>query len=57
MRWSNLFIIFRREVRDQIRDRCTLRSSAADSAFLSGILGIGVTALVSRSSRSRDWWS
>ena len=43
MRWSNLFIIFRREVRDQIRDRRTLFMIFVLPILLYPILGIGVT--------------
>ena len=42
MRWSNLFIIFRREVRDQIRDRRTLFMIFVLPILLYPILGIGV---------------
>ena len=43
MRWSNLFIIFRREVRDQIRDRRTLFMIFVLPILLYPILGIGVS--------------
>jgi sodium transport system permease protein len=43
MRWSNLFVIFRREVRDQIRDRRTLFMIFVLPILLYPILGIGVT--------------
>ena len=42
MRWSNLLIIFRREVRDQIRDRRTLFMIFVLPILLYPILGIGV---------------
>ena len=42
MRWSNLFVIFRREVRDQIRDRRTLFMIFVLPILLYPILGIGV---------------
>ncbi len=42
MRWSNLWIIFRREVRDQIRDRRTLFMIFVLPILLYPILGIGV---------------
>jgi sodium transport system permease protein len=43
MRWSNLFIIFRRELRDQLRDRRTLFMIFVLPILLYPILGIGVT--------------
>jgi sodium transport system permease protein len=43
MRWSNLYVIFRREVRDQIRDRRTLFMIFVLPILLYPILGIGVT--------------
>jgi sodium transport system permease protein len=42
MRWSNLSVIFRREVRDQIRDRRTLFMIFVLPILLYPILGIGV---------------
>src|SRR5277367_6475233 len=42
MRWSNLFIIFRREVRDQIRDRRTLFMIFVLPILLYPMLGIGL---------------
>src|SRR4051794_10252922 len=42
MRWSNVFVIFRREVRDQIRDRRTLFMIFVLPILLYPILGIGV---------------
>ncbi len=47
MRWSNLFIIFRREVRDQIRDRRTLFMIFVLPILLYPILGIGVIKFAS----------
>jgi sodium transport system permease protein len=43
MRWSNLFFIFRREVRDQIRDRRTLFMIFVMPILLYPILGIGAS--------------
>src|SRR3977135_939952 len=42
MRWSNVFVIFRREVRDQVRDRRTLFMIFVLPIMLYPILGIGV---------------
>src|SRR5690349_15392413 len=42
MRWSNVFVIFRREVRDQVRDRRTLFMIFVLPILLYPILGIGV---------------
>jgi sodium transport system permease protein len=42
MRWSNLSVIFRREVRDQIRDRRTLFMIFVVPILLYPVLGIGV---------------
>ena len=42
MRWSNVWVIFRREVRDQIRDRRTLFMIFVLPILLYPILGIGV---------------
>ena len=42
MRWSNVLIIFRREVRDQIRDRRTLFMIFVLPILLYPVLGIGV---------------
>lgn len=42
MRWSNVFVIFRREVRDQVRDRRTLFMIFVLPILLYPILGISV---------------
>ena len=42
MRWSNVLVIFRREVRDQLRDRRTLFMIFVLPILLYPILGIGV---------------
>ena len=42
MRWSNLFVIFRREVLDQIRDRRTLFMIFVFPILLYPILGYGI---------------
>ena len=42
MRWSNLCVIFRREVRDQLRDRRTLFMIFVLPILLYPILGIGI---------------
>ena len=42
MSWSNLFVIFRREVRDQLRDRRTLFMIFVLPILLYPILGIGI---------------
>ncbi len=42
MRWSNVLVIFRREVRDQIRDRRTLFMIFVLPILLYPILGMGV---------------
>src|SRR6185295_4338802 len=42
MRWSNVFVIFRREVRDQVRDLRTLFMIFVLPILLYPILGIGV---------------
>jgi sodium transport system permease protein len=47
MRWSNVFVIFRREVRDQIRDRRTLFMIFVLPILLYPILGIGVIKFAS----------
>ena len=47
MRWSNVLIIFRREVRDQIRDRRTLFMIFLLPILLYPILGIGVIKFAS----------
>ena len=47
MRWSNLFVIFRREVRDQIRDRRTLFMIFVLPILLYPILGFGVIQFAS----------
>jgi sodium transport system permease protein len=45
MRWSNVLVIFRREVRDQIRDRRTLFMIFLLPILLYPILGIGIVQL------------
>jgi sodium transport system permease protein len=45
MRWSNVFVIFRREVRDQVRDRRTLFMIFVLPMLLYPILGIGIAQL------------
>ena len=45
MRWSNVFVIFRREVRDQIRDRRTLFMIFVLPILLYPLLGIGIIQL------------
>src|SRR6266704_3391862 len=45
MRWSNVAVIFRREVRDQIRDRRTLFMIFVLPIMLYPILGIGTLKL------------
>jgi sodium transport system permease protein len=47
MRWPNLLVIFRREVRDQIRDRRTLFMIFVLPILLYPILGIGVIQFAS----------
>src|SRR4029077_7533782 len=47
VRWSNVFVIFRREVRDQIRDRRTLFMIFVLPILLYPILGIGVVKFAS----------
>jgi sodium transport system permease protein len=42
MRWSNVFVIFRREVRDQVRDRRTLFMIFVLPILLYPILGISI---------------
>src|SRR3954453_8056269 len=42
MRWSNVFVILRREVRDQVRDRRTLFMIFVLPILLYPILGIGI---------------
>ena len=42
MRWSNVAVIFRREVRDQVRDRRTLFMIFVLPILLYPILGIGI---------------
>src|SRR6516162_8971412 len=42
MRWSNLYVIFRREVLDQIRDRRTLFMIFVFPILLYPILGYGI---------------
>jgi sodium transport system permease protein len=45
MRWSNILVIFRREVRDQLRDRRTLFMVFMLPVLLYPMLGIGVAQL------------
>src|SRR4051812_44209602 len=45
MRWSNVWTIFRREVRDQVRDRRTLFMIFVVPILLYPMLGIGVAQL------------
>src|SRR6185312_3951881 len=45
MRWSNVLLIFRREVRDQLRDRRTLFMIFVLPILLYPILGIGLSQL------------
>src|SRR4051812_2955550 len=45
MRWSNVFVIFRREVRDQVRDRRTLFMIFVLPILLYPMLGIGIMQL------------
>src|SRR5215470_17228609 len=45
MRWSNVFVIFRREVRDQLRDRRTLFMIFVLPILLYPLLGIGIVQL------------
>jgi sodium transport system permease protein len=45
LRWSNVLVIFRREVRDQLRDRRTLFMIFVLPMLLYPILGIGVVQL------------
>jgi len=47
VRWSNLFVIFRHEVRDQIRDRRTLFMIFVMPILLYPILGTGVSVFAS----------
>src|SRR4051794_454291 len=47
MRWSNVFVIFRREVRDQLRDRRTLFMIFVLPMLLYPLLGIGAVQLAS----------
>ena len=47
VRWSNLFVIFRHEVRDQIRDRRTLFMIFVMPILLYPILGTGVSLFAS----------
>ena len=42
MSWSNLFVIFRREVLDQLRDRRTLFMIFVFPILLYPILGFGI---------------
>ena len=59
MRWSNVLVIFRREVRDQVRDRRTLFMIFVLPILLYPILGYRHHPVRRRrSSRSRGWsWS
>jgi sodium transport system permease protein len=45
MRWSNVWVIFRREVRDQLRDRRTLFMIFVVPILLYPLLGLGVLQL------------
>lgn len=45
MRWSNVLVIFRREVRDQLRDRRTLFMIFVLPILLYPLLGIGIAQL------------
>jgi sodium transport system permease protein len=45
MRWANVFLIFRREVRDQLRDRRTLFMIFVLPILLYPILGMGIAKL------------
>src|SRR5215210_7440755 len=45
MRWSNVWVIFRREVRDQLRDRRTLFMIVVLPILLYPTLGLGVATL------------
>src|SRR5271157_4517113 len=47
MSWSNLFVIFRREVRDQIRDRRTLFMIFVLPLLLYPILVFGIVQVLS----------
>jgi len=42
MRWSNVYVIFRREVRDQLRDRRTLFMIFVLPILLYPMLGLGL---------------
>ena len=53
MRWSNLFVIFRREVRDQIRDRRTLFMIFILPILLYPILGFGIIQLTIQQQKPR----
>ncbi|CAN5846872.1 ABC transporter permease subunit [soil metagenome] len=46
MRWSNVSVIFRREVKDQLRDRRTLFMILVLPILLYPILGIGISFMV-----------
>ena len=59
MSWSNLFVIFRREVLDQVRDRRTLFMIFVFPILLYPILGYGIiqaTAAQRKSPGSLWWW-
>src|SRR6187549_3063527 len=45
MRWSNVWVIFRREVRDQLRDRRTLFMIFVLPILLYPLLGLGIAQL------------
>ena len=53
MRWSNLLVIFRREVRDQIRDRRTLFMIFILPILLYPILGFGIIQLTIQQQKPR----
>src|SRR5271163_2532821 len=52
--WSNLFVIFRREVRDQIRDRRTLFMIFVLPILLYPILGLGIIQLTAQEQKPRN---
>ena len=58
MNWSNLFVIFRREVLDQLRDRRTLFMIFVFPILLYPILGYGIIQVTAarRKSRGSSWW-
>ena len=58
MRWSNVAVIFRREVRDQVRDRRTLFMIFVLPILLYPILGIGVIQFAAAlEEKPRTSWS